>query len=108
MVPMTAVVEQARRHYSWNPNQGNGKEGSSTSRTGVRDGNVGGDASAMSISRTDVIGRDLPRRQPRAACRETNHDGGKEEDPHCGRGAGQIRNRKYGWMFGDAESHGTN
>jgi hypothetical protein len=107
MVTMTAVVEeQAKRHYSSNPNQGNGKEGNSISRTGVRDGNVGGDASDMFISRTDVIGRDLPRRQPRAACREANHDGGKEEDLHGGRGAGQRRNRRFGWMFGDAGSHG--
>ncbi|CAN9243335.1 unnamed protein product [Alternaria alternata] len=109
MVPMTAVVEeQARRHYSSNPNQGNEKEENSISRTGIREGNVGGDASDMFTSRTDVIGRNLRRRQPRAACSEANHDGGKEEDPHCGRGAGQRRNRKYAWMAGDVGSHGPN
>jgi hypothetical protein len=106
-VPLTAVVEeQAKRHYSSNPNQGNGKEENSISRTEIRDGNVGGDVSDMFTSRTDVIGRDLPRRQPRAACREANQDGGKEEDLHCGRGAGQRRNRRFGWMFDDAGSHG--
>ena len=46
----------------------------------VVDGYVGGDASGMFISRTNVMGRNLRRKQPRAACREANHDGVKEDD----------------------------
>jgi hypothetical protein len=96
-VPLTAAVEeQARRHYSSNSNQGNGEEGNSIPRTEIRDGYVGGDASGMFILRTNVMGRNLRRKQPRAACREANHNGVKEEDQHGGRGAGQRRNRKYG------------